>query len=117
LHVVKHQENKFKILLKRKINSWEIAKAQHMCALAKVDAFWKKYWPRAPINKISVVMLLESFCRLVDQSPPSIWLRINHLTQVTEFPPSHTLNIDITLVVATLTLGSRLKQGDCKVVG
>jgi hypothetical protein len=43
-HVAKHQESKFKNLLKRKRIFWEIVRAQHMCALAKVDAFsfWKK---------------------------------------------------------------------------
>jgi hypothetical protein len=48
-----------------------------MCALAKVDvlSFWKKYWPRAfVVNKISVVELLEGFCRLVGQSPPLVRL-------------------------------------------
>jgi hypothetical protein len=46
-HAIKHQESKLKNLLKRKFFSWEIAKSQHMCALAKVDAlsFWKKYQP------------------------------------------------------------------------
>ncbi len=44
LHVVKHQESKLKSLLKRKKKLWETARAQHMCALAKVDAlsFWEK---------------------------------------------------------------------------
>jgi len=44
LHVVKHRESKFKSLLKRKKNFWEIATTQHMCVLVKVDAlsFWKK---------------------------------------------------------------------------
>jgi hypothetical protein len=44
-HATKHHESKFKNLLKRKRFFWEIAKAQHICALAKVDAlsFWKKY--------------------------------------------------------------------------
>jgi len=37
-HDVKHQENKLKSLLKRKRIFWETAKAQHMCAFAKVDA-------------------------------------------------------------------------------
>jgi len=37
-HAAKHQENKLKILLKRKRIFWETARAQHMCALAKVDA-------------------------------------------------------------------------------
>jgi hypothetical protein len=53
-----------------------------MCVLAKVDAllFWKKYRPKAPVvDKVSVVMLLEGFCGLVGQSPPPIWLQINHL--------------------------------------
>jgi hypothetical protein len=39
LHEAKHQESKLKNLLKEKRISWEIARAQHMCALAKVDAF------------------------------------------------------------------------------
>jgi len=71
-----------------------------MFALAKVDAplFWKKYWPRAPImDKISAATFLEGFRTLVGQSPPPIQLRIDHLAQVTESPPSHTLNADITL--------------------
>jgi hypothetical protein len=38
-HFVKHQKNKLKILLKRKKNSWETVRAQHMCMLTKVDAF------------------------------------------------------------------------------
>jgi hypothetical protein len=38
-HAAKHQESKLKNLLKRKIIFWETAIAQHMCALAKVDAF------------------------------------------------------------------------------
>jgi hypothetical protein len=53
-----------------------------MCALAKVDALssWKKYWPRAPIvDKVNAAMLLEGFYGLVGQSPPPIWLQINHL--------------------------------------
>jgi len=36
-HAAKHQESKFKNLLKRKRTFWEIVRAQHMCALAKVD--------------------------------------------------------------------------------
>ncbi len=67
-HVVKHKENKLKNVLKRKWIFWETARAQHMCALAKVDALllWKKNWPRAPvIGKISVTELLEGFCGLV----------------------------------------------------
>jgi hypothetical protein len=39
LHAVKHQEIKLKSLLKRKRIHWEITRAQHMCAFAKVDAF------------------------------------------------------------------------------
>jgi hypothetical protein len=72
-----------------------------MCALAKVDMllFWKKYRPRAPIvDKISVATLLEGFHGLIGQSPPPIRLQINQSAHVTEPPPSHTLNIDITLV-------------------
>jgi len=67
-HVAKHQKSKFKNLLKRKRLFWETARAQHMCALVKVDAalFWKKYQPRAPImDKISAVALLEGFRALV----------------------------------------------------
>ncbi len=43
-HATKHQKNKLKNLLKKKRFFWETARAQHMCALAKVDAllFWKK---------------------------------------------------------------------------
>jgi hypothetical protein len=72
-----------------------------MCAFAKVDAlsFWKKYWPRAPIvDKINATTLLEGFRKLVSKSSPPIRLQTNHSTQVTEPPPSHTLNTDITLV-------------------
>jgi hypothetical protein len=71
-----------------------------MYAIAKVDApsFWKKYWPKTPVvDKINAAMLLEGFCRLVGQSPPPIQLRTNHSAQMTEPPPSHTLNTDITL--------------------
>jgi hypothetical protein len=50
------------------------------------------------VNKISVATLLEGFRELVGQSPPPIRLRIDHSAQVTEPPPSHTLNTDITLV-------------------
>jgi len=70
-----------------------------MCALAKVDAllFWKKYRPRAPVmDKFNVVALLEGFHKLVGQPSPPIWLQIDHLAQVTERPPNHTLNVDIT---------------------
>jgi hypothetical protein len=50
-HIVKHQENKLKKLLKRKRVLWDTIRVQHMCALAKVDAFsfWKKYRPKAPV--------------------------------------------------------------------
>jgi hypothetical protein len=74
-HAAKHQKSKLKNLLKRKRFFWETIKAQHMCALAKVDAllFWKKYQPRAPImDKISAATLLEGFRTLVGQSPPPI---------------------------------------------
>ncbi len=47
------------------------------------------------MDKISATMLLEGFHRLVGQSPPPIRLRTNHSAQVTEPPPSHTLNIDV----------------------
>jgi hypothetical protein len=71
-----------------------------MCVLAKVNvlSFWKKYRPRAPVvDKINAVTLFEGFCGLIGQSPPPIQLRTDHLAQVTEPPPSHTLNTDITL--------------------
>jgi hypothetical protein len=100
-HTAKHQESKLKNLLKKKRIFWETLKAQHMCTLAKVDAFsfWKKYQAKAPVvDKISVITLLEGFRGLVGQSPPPIWLRTNHSAQVTKPPPSHTLNTDITLV-------------------
>jgi len=88
-----------------------------MCALAKVDAplFWKKYQPRAPImDKISAATLLEGFRALVGQSPPPIQLRTDHSAQVTESPPSHTLNTDITL---TELLQALKKLQRNKVVG
>jgi len=37
-HATKHQKSKLKNLLKRKRLLWETTRAQHMCALAKVDA-------------------------------------------------------------------------------
>jgi len=70
-----------------------------MCTFAKVDMllFWKKYLQREPVvDKISAVMLLEGFHGLVGQSSPPIWLQ-THLVHVTEPPPSHTLNTNITL--------------------
>jgi hypothetical protein len=72
-----------------------------MCALATVDAlsFWKKYWPKAPVvDKINAATFLEGFRGLVGQSPQLIQLQIDHSAQVTELPPSHTLNTNITLV-------------------
>jgi hypothetical protein len=71
-----------------------------MCVLVKVDAlsFWKKYWPKAPVvDKINAVTFLEGFRELVGQSPRLIQLRIDHSAQVTELPPSHTLNTNVTL--------------------
>jgi hypothetical protein len=62
---------------------WETARVQHMCALAKVDAFsfWKKYRPRAfVVDKISASTFLEGFRELVGQLPPPIQLRIDHST-------------------------------------
>jgi hypothetical protein len=70
-----------------------------MYMLAKVDAlsFWKKYWRRELIvDKISAVTLLESFRKVVGQSSPPIRLQ-THSAHVTEPPPSHTLNTNITL--------------------
>jgi hypothetical protein len=67
-HVVKHQESKLKTLLKKKFFLWETARAQHMCAFAKVDAllFWKKYRPKAHVvDKISAITLLEGFRGLI----------------------------------------------------
>jgi hypothetical protein len=63
-HATKYQESKLKNLLKKKRFFWETIRAQHMCALAKVDAlsFWKEYWPRAPIvDKINAATFLEGF--------------------------------------------------------
>ncbi len=37
-HTTKHQKSKLKKLLKKKRFFWETTRAQHMCALAKVDA-------------------------------------------------------------------------------
>jgi hypothetical protein len=68
--------------------------------LVKVDAhsFWKKYRPKAPVvDKISAITLLEGFRELVGQSLPPIQLQIDHSAQVMEPPPSHILNVDITL--------------------
>jgi len=99
-HAAKHQKIKLKNLLKKKFFFWEITRAQHMCALAKVDVllFWKKYQPRAPImDKISAATLLEGFRALVGHSPPPIQLQTDHSAQVTESSPSHTLIVDITL--------------------
>jgi hypothetical protein len=98
-HVVKHQQNNLKKLFKRKRICWEIARAQHMCSLAKVDvpSFWKKYQPNAPMaDKISAITLLEGFRKLVGQSSPPIQLQIDHSAQMMEPPPSHILNTDIT---------------------
>ncbi len=49
----------------------EIARAQHLCTLAKVDALLlqKKYRPKAPVvDKITAATLLEGFRGLVGQS-------------------------------------------------
>jgi hypothetical protein len=48
------------------------------------------------MDKINATMLLESFHGLVGQSSPPIRLQIDHSVQVTEPPPSHTLNTNIT---------------------
>jgi hypothetical protein len=50
------------------------------------------------MDKISATTLLEGFCALVGQSLPPIQLQTDHSAQVAEFPPSHTLNANITLV-------------------
>jgi hypothetical protein len=79
-HTTKHQESKLQKLLKKKRIFWETTRAQHMCALGKVDmlSFWKKYQPRAlVVDKISATTLLEGFRRLVSQPSPSIRLRTN----------------------------------------
>jgi len=68
LHAAKHQENKLKNLFLKKRFFWETTRAQHMCALSKVDAlsFWKKYRPRASVvGKINIIELLEGFRMLV----------------------------------------------------
>jgi hypothetical protein len=49
------------------------------------------------MDKISVTTLLEGFHALVGQSSPPIRLWTDHSAQVIEPPPSHSLNIDITL--------------------
>jgi hypothetical protein len=60
--------------------------------------FGKKYRAKALIvDKINVATLLEGFCEQVGQSSPPVRLQTNHSAQVTEPPPSHTLNTDITL--------------------
>jgi hypothetical protein len=100
-HPAKHQKSKLKNLLEKKFFFWETTRAQHMCTLAKVDMllFRKKYQPKAPVvDKINAATFLESFRGLIGQSSPSIQLRIDHSGQVTESPPSHTLNTNITLV-------------------
>jgi hypothetical protein len=105
--LLKHQQNNLKKLLKMKRICRETPRAQHMCTLTKVDvhSFWKKYRPRAPVvDKISAITLLEGFCELVGQSSPPIQLRIDHSAQVMEPPPSHILNIDITLTELFQTL-------------
>jgi hypothetical protein len=38
-HATKHQKSKLKNLFKKKRKIWKTARAQHMCVLAKVDAF------------------------------------------------------------------------------
>ncbi len=49
------------------------------------------------MDKINAATLLEGFYTLVDQSLPPIRLQTDHSTPVTKSPPSHTLNVDITL--------------------
>jgi hypothetical protein len=49
------------------------------------------------MDKISVATFLEGFHKLVGQSPPPIWLQTDNSVQVTESPPSHTLNTNISL--------------------
>jgi hypothetical protein len=56
------------------------------------------------MDKISASTLLEGFRTLIGQSPPPLQLRINHSAQVTKSPPSHTLNVDITLAELLQTL-------------
>jgi hypothetical protein len=70
-----------------------------MCAFAKVDAlsFKKKYTLKTPVvDKINATTLLENFRRLVGEFLPPIQLQIDHSTQVTKPPRSHTLNTNIT---------------------
>jgi hypothetical protein len=50
------------------------------------------------VDKISAATLLEGFHGLVGKSPPPIRLQTDHSVQVTELPPSHTLNTDMTFV-------------------
>jgi hypothetical protein len=56
------------------------------------------------MDKISAATLLEGFHVLISQSPLPIQLWTDHLAHVTESPPSHTLNADITLVELLQTL-------------
>jgi hypothetical protein len=49
------------------------------------------------MDKISAATLLEGFRALVNQFPPPIQLQTDHSAQVTESPPSHTLNANITV--------------------
>jgi hypothetical protein len=71
-----------------------------MCAFAKVDAllFWKKKSVKG--NHRGQDQCSCAFRKLpwVGQPLPPIWLRIDHSAQVTEPPPNHTLNANITLV-------------------
>jgi hypothetical protein len=45
-----------------------------------------------------ITALLEGFRGLFGQSPPPIWLRIDHSARLRVPPPSHTLNIDVTCI-------------------
>jgi hypothetical protein len=62
------------------------------------------------MDKINAVTLLEGFRMLVGQSLPPIRLRTNHSTQVTEPPPSHTLNTNITFAELLQTLEKTSKE-------
>ncbi len=99
-HAAKHQKNKLKKFIKKEKNflgnyksSTYVYACEGGCALVleKIPA------KGLVVDKISVAMLLEGFHGLVGQSSPPIRLRTDHSTQVTEPPPNHTLNTNITL--------------------
>jgi len=65
------------------------------------------------VDKISAITLFESFRELVGQFSPPIRLQIDHSTQVTVPPPSHTLNTNITLVELLSGIEKTTKEQGC----